>query len=301
MKKLYSLLVLSFSVFCASGQVVNIPDAAFKARLLEASTANQIASSNSAYFVPMKIDANNNGEIEEEEALLVRMLHVDNATIASLEGISSFPNLRELYCNNNSLTSLDVNNLTFLRRFNCSYNSLTSLNCQDITNRMEYFDCSYNNLTSLALPNFFEFLDQGDQSIYANCSHNQLAAIVFSANEELSHLDLSYNNFTSLAFGHLEVYGYLSLSNNPLTNINFDNVYLGAQGPDEDPYLGIDNTNLTELYVPFRIKGGSSISNNPNLVHLNLKNSYVNFDSYYETDETGEENRRALFIPELPF
>ncbi|MDN3677613.1 T9SS type A sorting domain-containing protein [Flavobacterium paronense] len=286
------LIFLSVTIHA---QIVTIPDANFKAKLLEADTTNQIASSSSSYFLPMKIDANSNGEIEVNEALLVQMLYVENAAISSLTGIDSFSNLRQLFCKNNSMTSLNVNNLIFLRRLDCSHNLLSNLNCQDIENRMDFLDCSYNNLTSLLLPNFYVFLDMGDQMMYANCSHNQLNTIVLKEDEQLSLLDLSYNNLTSLPFHHLEIYGDLILSHNPLTYVNLDNVYVGSQSPDPPyGYLGCEYTNLTELRIPFNVTY-SNITNNPNLIHLDIKNGLNDFEWYYELDQNGEETGNIIY------
>lgn len=289
MAKKYFLGLYIVLGMSAKAQIISIPDANFKAKLLQADVTNNIASTTYSTITPMKIDTNNNGEIEVSEIQSIRALDVSNSNISSLTGIESFTNLRKLSCNNNSLTSLDINNLLSLRILNCSHNSLTSLNSQNINNTISYFDCSYNNLTSLVLPNFSEFLDQGDQLIYANCSHNQLSSIVFAPNEDFSGLDLSYNNLTTIPFGRMAIYGSLRLSDNPLTSIDFSNVSLGRQHPDDFPgpfYL--DNTNLTEVYIPFEVTSGSSISNNPNLVHLNIKNGKSNIRTEYVYDNEGE-------------
>lgn len=293
MKKYYIELLLILLTYGASAQIITIPDPNFKAKLLQADNTNYIGQTTN-YYTSTKIDTNNNGEIEVSEALSIRGLDISNSNISSLAGIESFTNLRRLFCNNNSLTSLDVNSLNLLRVLNCSNNSLTVLSCGNLNNTMEFFNCSYNNLTSLILPNFYEFIDQGEQSIYANCSHNQLSSITITPIEQLSLLDLSFNNLTSLSFDHLEMYGLLALSNNPLTTIDLTNVYLARQSPDDSLYFTLENTNLTELYIPFDIKGGS-FSNNPNLVHLNIKNGYANYDYHYELDEYGEETGNIIY------
>jgi len=59
--KLFSLFFLLCSLF-SFGQIVNIPDANFKAKLLEASPSNTIAKDLAGNY--FKIDANGNGEIE---------------------------------------------------------------------------------------------------------------------------------------------------------------------------------------------------------------------------------------------
>lgn len=289
MKNLYAFLFLFLSGFSAIGQIIAIPDANFKARLLEADVSNTIASTTLYSMTPMKIDTNNNGEIEVSEARLVRRLEIDNSEISSLTGIEYFTKLRRLNCSNNALHSLNLNALSLLRQLDCSHNSLTSLNCNEINNTIEYLNCSYNNLTSFIVPNFFEFLDEGDQMMYADLSHNQLASISLDPIEQLSFLNLSHNSFTSLSFTHLEIYGGLNVSHNPLTSIDLDNLYLGIQHPDDltGPLI-IENTMLSQLYIPFEITF-AYVNNNPNLVRLDIKNDELNFTTEPEYDENGEE------------
>lgn len=115
------MLLASFSV---EAQIVNIPDANFKAKLLEASPSNTIAQNSSNQNI--KIDINDDGEIQESEALLVRKLDVSNALISSLEGINSFINIRELLVNDNSLTSLNLNGLTSINYLEIKNNQIVS-------------------------------------------------------------------------------------------------------------------------------------------------------------------------------
>lgn len=69
MKTKILFILIAFTTLC-NAQIVNIPDANFKARLLEASSNNGIAISLSGgYF---KIDANNDGEIQQTEASNVK-------------------------------------------------------------------------------------------------------------------------------------------------------------------------------------------------------------------------------------
>jgi hypothetical protein len=61
MKKIY-FLVLAFCFFNGlSAQVINFPDAKFKAKLLMADTDNYITIN--SYGSPFKVDANNDGEM----------------------------------------------------------------------------------------------------------------------------------------------------------------------------------------------------------------------------------------------
>lgn len=115
------MLLASFSV---EAQIVNIPDANFKAKLLEASPSITIAQNSSNQYI--KIDINDDGEIQESEALLVRKLNVNNSNISSLEGINSFINIRELLVNDNSLTSLNLNGLTSINYLEIKNNQIVS-------------------------------------------------------------------------------------------------------------------------------------------------------------------------------
>ena len=79
-------------------------------------------------------------------------MDVSGKSISNLTGISYFPSLRTLYCQNNTLTSLNVSSLTALMKLNCSGNRLTSLNVSS-NNVLNVLECQNNQLTSLILPN----------------------------------------------------------------------------------------------------------------------------------------------------
>src|SRR4051812_4722974 len=111
MKKFYFLVLLIAA--SANAQIVNIPDANFKARLLAADVTNSIASTATDATIPTtfnKIDVNNDGEIQQSEAASVTLLNVSNANISDLTGIEAFVSLHVLKCQNNHITSLNLNN-----------------------------------------------------------------------------------------------------------------------------------------------------------------------------------------------
>jgi hypothetical protein len=163
MKKLYFLLIALFVFTGVNAQVVNIPDANFKARLLLASPSNFTAKDLAGNY--FKIDANNNGEIEVSEASQVSRLDVQNSSISSLEGILNFNSLQYLDCQQNSIANLNIGNIT-LDTLNCSHNLLVNLSVSNVFD----LNCSYNNLTSLTA-NFMQYL---------NCSYNKFTTLDFS-------------------------------------------------------------------------------------------------------------------------
>ena len=97
MKKIYFLL-LALGLFTGvNAQIINFPDANFKAKLLSASSSNQIASSattfiNSSPTSYNKIDINNDGEIQISEASNITWLNISSSSISNLTGISFFMN-----------------------------------------------------------------------------------------------------------------------------------------------------------------------------------------------------------------
>ena len=76
MKKLSFLLVVFSFYITANAQIVNIPDANFKAKLLAANTTNRNVKNLLGDF--FKIDANNDGQIQVSESLNVGYLDVSN-------------------------------------------------------------------------------------------------------------------------------------------------------------------------------------------------------------------------------
>ncbi len=188
MKKLYFLL-LTFSFFSVvNAQIVNIPDAEFKAILLAANVTNSIAKNLAG--VAFKIDANNDGQIQENEALMVGSLKIYNSFVISYVGIEKFINLQNLDFQGARLNSLNLTGLTNLQTLDCRYNQLTSLNVTGLTN-LQTLDCSYNSLTSLNVTGFKNL-------ITLDCRSNSLTSINLTSLTNLQKLECSNNQFTNL-------------------------------------------------------------------------------------------------------
>jgi len=96
--------------------------------------------------------------------------------------VTRFKNLKKLYCDNNQLTSLHLNEN--LETLDCVNNQLTSLHLNE---NLEFLDCDNNLLTSLHLNENLEFLD---------CDNNLLTSLYL--NENLKELYCNNNRLTSL-------------------------------------------------------------------------------------------------------
>ena len=133
-------------------------------------------------------------DIEEIDVSDKGLTHLD---------VSRFKKLRILYCHDNRLTSLILNEN--LQQLYCEHNRLTSLLLNE---KLQILFCNYNRLTSLQL-------NEELQTLY--CSHNQFT---YLQTEKLVRLFCTYNQLTSL---HLnENLQYLYCYNNPLTSLHLN-------------------------------------------------------------------------------
>ncbi len=207
MNRFCYLIVFFLLVGFAKGQIINIPDANFKAVLLEASPSVQIAKNLSGNY--FKIDANNDGEIQQTEAMQVGSLYLiyqDN--ISSLAGINNFLNLTYLDCSNNPLITLDLSGLINLNELRCISSYLTQLNVEDLVN-LTILRCNQNSLTTLDVSSLTNLLA-------LNCDSNLLTNLDLSTLSNLGALMCGGNNLITLNIKNGSNEGiFLDFSGNP--------------------------------------------------------------------------------------
>ena len=234
MKQTYLFCLLFISLF-SSSQIINFPDANFKAKLLAANPSNSIAKDLSDNY--FKIDANNDGEIQITEAEQVKSLYVTYANILSLVGISNFTNLQQLSCSHNQIISLDVSSFTNLASIYCDSNQLNSLNITNCTS-LSFLNCINNQLTSLNLstcPSLNYLESSGNDLTSLNvtglsaltlltCGSNELTTLDVSTCTALQILRCAYNQLTSIDISNCgSLYSLQCDFNLPLTFINLKN------------------------------------------------------------------------------
>ena len=308
MKKIYFTLVTFLFLAVANAQIVNIPDANFKAKLLAASPSNTIASTatpvynfpNDTWTVSSyhKIDTNNDGEIQVSEAQTIKFLNVNFSSITNIAGIASFTNLIYLDCGDNQITILNEQGLTSLKALNCRFNQLSSLNVQGLTN-LQSLNCSDNQLSSLnvqALTNLhtlsciFNQLPslnvQGLTNLKRlNSIGNQLPSLNVQGLTNLQSLDCSYNQLPSLNVQGLTSLKYLYCNSNQLPSLNVQGLTnlnnlvctsnqltsLNVQGLTNLIYLDCSNNQLTSLFIKngnLQVWSPLRFYSNPNLAYI---------------------------------
>jgi uncharacterized repeat protein (TIGR01451 family) len=278
MKKFYALLVVALIGFVGKAQIVNIPDAYFKAKLLEASpfNFNPIASTETPDATGnvtswSKIDTNNDGEIQVSEALTIKWLSVDSSYITNLTGIEGFTNLLFLNCSDNQFTSINVNSLTNLQILHCFGNQLTSLNVSGLTN-LKFLYCNNNQLPNLNVGGLtnLQILD---------CSYNLLPSLNVSGLTNLQTLDCRYNQLTSLNVSGLTNLQTLNCLFNQLTSLNVSGL-TNLQTLDcyynQLPSLNLSGlTNLQTLDCRFNQLTSLNVSGLTNLKFLYCNNNQL--------------------------
>ncbi len=214
MKKIV-VAVLVLIVGTLHAQVITFPDPAFKAKLLQSDTNNYIAGG-------VKIDANNDGEITQSEALAVYSIAIQTpSNITNITGIGFFTNIQDFGVQGNMIQTADLTSLTHLRTLDLGSNQLSSINLNGLSNLW--------------------FINIGD---------NQLTSVDFSTLSALKILIITRNQLTQLDFSNNPVFEQLRCNENPnLAWVNIRNNR--SQVYSFTPFNGCwtDCPNLTAICV----------------------------------------------------
>lgn len=158
-----------------NAQTINFPDPNFKNAILENG-----------------VDLDKDQEIQLHEAQAVTVLNVSSKEITDLTGIEAFKNLKELSCNWNELTLIDVSKNDSLEGLFCASNRLTKIDLSknlllsalavdenpltvvDLTNneKLSKLTCTKTSLTVLDLTKNLKL-------IQLNCTSNPDLKTVF--------------------------------------------------------------------------------------------------------------------------
>ncbi|MCZ8197703.1 MAG: leucine-rich repeat domain-containing protein [Flavobacterium sp.] len=287
MKKFYFTLVTFLFLAVGNAQIVNIPDANFKARLLSASSSNTVAStqlpdSNGYATSYSSIDTNNDGQIQVSEANEIKCLNITNGvnSILNIVGVENFTNLISLKIYDiYELTNININSLSNLNFLVCSETSISNIDISGLTN-LQILDCSSNQyLTSLFVNNLINLR-------VLDFSGNQISSINLSNLINLTTLDCSYNQLTNLDVSGLVNLTTFNCRNNQLASLDISDLInlpeiicsynqltsLNVSGLTNLKAIFCSNSQLTNLDV----SGLTSIEfidvSNNQLINLNINN-----------------------------
>lgn len=239
MRKLYIVILycISFSFY---GQIVDIPDPAFK---------NLLVNTNCAYIgnisTSVDVDSNNDGEIQVTEAIAVTDLNI-TGPISSIEGVHAFSNLDYLFVGADLLVELDVSSMVFLKRLSVgqadNLNSLAVSNCPVLT-EIDFGDCANlasANISNLALLNRI--------SAYRNGTN--LSTVTMSNLDVITNLYFEDNHFTSLDVSNLASLLSLNCSKNDLQTLTLGSLQnLTELRCGDNQLQALDVSGLTNLQI----------------------------------------------------
>ena len=226
-------LILACFLFCAyvsNSQIINFPDENFKYALTKTICANTTID-----FTrwDKNADLNNDGEIDEQEALSITGLYFSGGSFSNMEGIKYFKNLQFLYCTGYSLYNMDVSELKELRFLNLSGNQISILNVSNLTN-LEELKCGYNRLKSLDVIGLTKL-----KVLY--CEYNsELSELTFNNNPFLTELYSYSCKIKSLNLSNMKHLKYVISNSNKLDEVNLHN-------SDSIYYLSLSSNSLTNL------------------------------------------------------
>jgi uncharacterized repeat protein (TIGR01451 family) len=248
MKKLYLLGTLALSGL-GWAQIVNIPDANFKKKLLEANSTNSIAKNlQGNYF---KIDANGDGEIQLSEAQNVSYLGVYSSSISSLVGIEAFINITNLYCSNNQLTSLDLSKLTNLTLLDCSNNKLTTLDIS-AAKKLQFLYCANNQLVFLNIKN-------GVISLRIMSSYDDMSDVDFNHNPNLKYICCDDGEINTIIANAYTYFGLKNVSINSYCSFTPGGQFYSIKGQNKLALTGAcDSSSPAFPNVKFNISNGTA-------------------------------------------
>ena len=268
MKNCILIILLLLNSELLLSQIITFPDPIFKSKLIEEG-----------------VDTNDDGEIQESEALAITTLNVNSSQsetkINNLEGIAYFTNLTDLNCGSNLLSTLDVSallNLEVLKAYNnqlstinvtgltqltqlwVDSNQLTSIDVSTLQN-LDWLFCSTNQITNLDLSMLSNL-----KAVWA--SNNQISSINLLPFSLLEELLLGINNITNISINQQKHLWHLDLFHNNLSEIDILNMPNLLE-------LRIGENNLVELDANSTGLEVIACENNPNLTTVNVQNNVI--------------------------
>ena len=225
------------------------------------------------------------GKLSQAERDAVTEININKKNCTDLTGIAYFANLRKLYCNDNKLKELNLENNKHLKELKCSYNQLTTL---DVSHNvwLDTLECDNNGMEKLNL---------GDSQLEGLfCPDNNLTELDVSKNKYLQRLNCKNNKLRRLVIGSpVNRLGLmLYLQRNQLTSLdlhgkgqiwNFD-VASQSYAIDVNEDGTFDLTSLPEGFDASKTtnwKGGTRDENTLNVNSHEVRYEYNTGSNYY--------------------
>jgi hypothetical protein len=198
---LFGLILLSKPALCQD--TLYVPDANFRAALLEAKNQSGVSYNITAYQTRQVI-------VPDPD--VVTYLNLNRRNISDVTGLEGFTKLEILYCSNNSLTELDVSKNYLLYNLRCSENNLRQLDLS-ANDSLEILFCNQNQLQSINVT-------QNAKLKWLVAYSNNLSWIDISQNANLKYFYCYKNNISDLDLSQNSALQWLICNNNQITSLD---------------------------------------------------------------------------------
>lgn len=167
---------------------------------------------NFRHWIQMNVTGAVDSILTGEEIDSVERIDISAQNISDLTGIGFFRSLRQLHCQGNNLTRLDLHSDSLLTYLDCSNNQLAELDLNHNTLLVK-LNCAGNHL---------QFLDvnRNPMLTHINCANNSLKYLDLSHNYELSVLVCNDNYLDSINVTHAKGLTGLNCANNQMKELD---------------------------------------------------------------------------------
>ena len=172
MRHLLAILLLTTCI-SSKAQITLIPDANFEQALIN-----------------LGFDVVLDGQVITNNIDTITNLEIIALNISDLTGIQDFMALKELYCDNNFFTILDLSNNINIEKVSCGANTLSLINVTQ-NSKLKLLNVGAGNLTQLNVSN-------NPLLSWLSCAYLQLTQLDLSQNPLLDSLNCQDNNLTCL-------------------------------------------------------------------------------------------------------
>lgn len=215
MKYIFTIM-LCICAYSSQAQIVEFADSNFKKVLLMSNEVAQIAKDFNGYN--MKVDANDDGEIQLSEALQVGGLLIGNAyPVKDFTGLESFSNLKKFESISNPIQKIDLSKNLLLEELHITGN----------TSSLKNYDVSKN--TVLKILDFqnalIETLDISQLSLLTDLyiDNTNLTELDFSKNSKLRLVNVISSKIKELDFSLNPEFVHLACGGESLEFLNLKN------------------------------------------------------------------------------
>ena len=262
-------------------------------------TINATNFPNAAFrsYISSTFDTDGNGVLSASEIAAAKKISVTGKGITSMTGLEHFTSLKELYCGDNQLVSLDVGSNTELELLYCDNNTKLT-NLKNVRDHSKLKDLDLEGCTALTLLDCtdcaLEDLNVSDCTAlkYLYCGNNQLKSLDLYEIMDLEILSCFGNKLTSLYLEELGSLKTIDVAYNasltslicegcPLTSLN-------VNGCKALSTLNCCDANLTSLNVSTCTALTSLDCTDNQLTSLDLSNNYALEKLYCEGNKLSQ-------------